>query len=807
VIASRRGAEAVLIGAIRRSLRQQTAGPLGPRRFRWLTGGLALALVSIGPGCGRSEPAARLPPILERLDRMSLVFASRISAGPRSSYFIDQFEVTNQEYARFLLESGYRPALAEAFLSRFEDPWTARFDPSLADHPVVFVSYEDALAYAAWAGKQLPDLEEWRRVALEARRDSRYFLNALSTGIGGTSRVGVFESGSTRLSSIVVPAVYDIVGNVAEWTSTRDPESGSLVVAGGSFNEQSFARPSYEEEANRNFALGFRCVLRNATAIVRELLAFMARAEAPLASDVERRLLRFGNPLARLLHHIRFEDLVRYFLDTGGRDDEIVVPLEDGRIVVLDVSGALTVFEAGNGRQVARLRGFNEFYHAVAADLDGDGQQELYLGSADPHEWAPNDWAPEIPIVADAAGELHLVNPESGRLLPWSEGHDALADVTRAAFDLDEQVDPLTGAPLLDPFGTGSHPPRTLLDQLVTPAGYVPWFHQRVTRIDLQGDQVKIGWQRSVPYSPSLIPLEATGELLVPCVLWRRYGFETEYEVAARILDVRVLGARRGGLRAAGLVAGGCQTIRPLDRLGRRFHLLASTGHELLLERTEGIFRVSRFPEPGDLLVYRHSSQGPEPYAATMLYSERLAGERQGRAGPEPEQGLLKLCLYDAGGEVAREAEFTAQGRYVPLFHVVPGLDGLVVLMGDHSLLCLNADLSPRWRRFGLAQLDLDRSRPVCLDLDRDGRTELIVQWRLDGFIRLDPETGRTLDRHVNPGPSLLRLIQAWDGDGRDLLMVGIRDEGLYSVAAPSGASDRQAVRLLDQLDPIAEPP
>ncbi len=110
------------------------------------------------------------------------------------------------------------------------------------DHPVVHVAYEDAETYAHWAGKELPSEAEWEFAArggldgaMFAWGDEHFpdgkamanswqgefpWQNLMLDGFEGTSPVGSFPPNGYGL--------YDITGNVWEWTSDwytpRHPE-------------------------------------------------------------------------------------------------------------------------------------------------------------------------------------------------------------------------------------------------------------------------------------------------------------------------------------------------------------------------------------------------------------------------------------------------------------------------------------------------------------------------------------------------------------------------------------------------------
>ena len=71
-----------------------------------------------------------------------------------AAFYMDKYEVTNKQYAKFLSETGHRKP-------KFWDDLRL----SAPEQPVVGVSWEDAEAYAAWAGKRLPTASEWEKAA------------------------------------------------------------------------------------------------------------------------------------------------------------------------------------------------------------------------------------------------------------------------------------------------------------------------------------------------------------------------------------------------------------------------------------------------------------------------------------------------------------------------------------------------------------------------------------------------------------------------------------------------------------------
>ncbi|HEX4949208.1 MAG TPA: SUMF1/EgtB/PvdO family nonheme iron enzyme, partial [Blastocatellia bacterium] len=137
------------------------------------------------------------------------------------SFFIDTMEVTNAAYKKFLDETNYPPPPS------WKD---GTFAEGLDNHPVSDVTWEDARAYAKWAGKRLPTEEEWEFAARGT--DGRLYPwgetykpgaanlnNDLETTAGAaesapTQPVGGYAEGKSPFG------LYDLSGNVFEWTAS-----------------------------------------------------------------------------------------------------------------------------------------------------------------------------------------------------------------------------------------------------------------------------------------------------------------------------------------------------------------------------------------------------------------------------------------------------------------------------------------------------------------------------------------------------------------------------------------------------------
>jgi formylglycine-generating enzyme required for sulfatase activity len=180
-------------------------------------------------------------------------------AGPGGyvdAFKIDATEVTNDQFAAFVEATGY-VTIAEqmnadgvrngaAVFSRATRQWRVDNDADWRHpegrgsnierrgrHPVVAVAYEDAEAYARWRGRRLPTEAEWERAArsdaapaLDIEGEIRNEAGAPTAniwtglfpisdtgedGFTGTAPVGCFSPNARGL--------YDMIGNVWEWTS------------------------------------------------------------------------------------------------------------------------------------------------------------------------------------------------------------------------------------------------------------------------------------------------------------------------------------------------------------------------------------------------------------------------------------------------------------------------------------------------------------------------------------------------------------------------------------------------------------
>lgn len=168
-------------------------------------------------------------------------------------FYMDQYPVTNAQFQQFLTSSGYEPTDTSNFLKH----WTNGNIPKGQERfPVIWISYNDACAYAAWAGKRLPTETEWQFAAQtpdmhqwpwgdkpEVERKTEEITATLTvsklqidsaycnTGNGILYETGKYTKGVNPYG------LYDLVGCV--WQLTNDEyDNGTnyfLILKGGSY--------------------------------------------------------------------------------------------------------------------------------------------------------------------------------------------------------------------------------------------------------------------------------------------------------------------------------------------------------------------------------------------------------------------------------------------------------------------------------------------------------------------------------------------------------------------------------------------
>jgi serine/threonine-protein kinase len=175
----------------------------------------------------RREPE----PILEGADGTELILVpgGPFSMGPRrrkvhlDAFYLARHPVTNRQFAKFLDVTGYAPDDGEA--SRFLSHWRrGRCPDKLLDHPVVFVSWIDANAYCAWAGRRLPTEAEWEKAARGT--DGRKYPWGKSDPTPTRANFGRTEGGTIVVGALPEGrspyGILDMAGNVWEWCEDAD---------------------------------------------------------------------------------------------------------------------------------------------------------------------------------------------------------------------------------------------------------------------------------------------------------------------------------------------------------------------------------------------------------------------------------------------------------------------------------------------------------------------------------------------------------------------------------------------------------
>jgi eukaryotic-like serine/threonine-protein kinase len=169
-----------------------------------------------------------------------------------NAFWIDQTEVTNLQFIKFVGESNYTTDAeianwsylfemsSEKWVKVAGVNWRHPYGPTsaldkLENHPVSYMSWNDASAYCKWAGRRLPSEAEWEKAArgTDSRfypwgdsKPSKYLLNYADKnlsvgwadinsddGYSFTSPVGHYPEGASPYGAL------DMSGNVWEWVN------------------------------------------------------------------------------------------------------------------------------------------------------------------------------------------------------------------------------------------------------------------------------------------------------------------------------------------------------------------------------------------------------------------------------------------------------------------------------------------------------------------------------------------------------------------------------------------------------------
>jgi serine/threonine protein kinase/formylglycine-generating enzyme required for sulfatase activity len=210
-----------------------------------------------------------------------------------AAFYIDKYEVSNAEYKKFCDATGR------------SSPANPGFDPNYfagkPDYPVLGVTFEDALAYASWAGKRLPTEQEWEKAAswdAVARRKRQYTWGDQFTADRANIATGHPVPTIEATGDMSPYGVFNMAGNALEWVDapygpyegnrTPDPDflKGERVIRGGTFVQASKteeARGSFRNHGPRVFPtglrlpVGIRCVISANDSRIQSLLQASSR--------------------------------------------------------------------------------------------------------------------------------------------------------------------------------------------------------------------------------------------------------------------------------------------------------------------------------------------------------------------------------------------------------------------------------------------------------------------------------------------------------------------------------------------------
>ena len=171
---------------------------------------------------------------------------------------IGRWPVACAHVARFVAETGH--ATSPRLAARLADP-------QLADHPATELTFDDALAFCAWAGARLPTGDEWEAAARSAEGRPWPWGETFDpercacaeAGAGWTQPVTAHPDGAAPCGA------EQLAGNVWEWVADPPDEDGWRAVRGGSYLDHAWgvraSRVLAADPARATATTGFRIAM------------------------------------------------------------------------------------------------------------------------------------------------------------------------------------------------------------------------------------------------------------------------------------------------------------------------------------------------------------------------------------------------------------------------------------------------------------------------------------------------------------------------------------------------------------------
>lgn len=203
-----------------------------------------------------------------------------------SSFNITKYEITNEQYAKFLNTKGNQIEEGAKWYQGYDIVQQGNsfvVKSGREKHPVVYVTWQGAKAYADWVGGYLPTEAQWEYAARGGNKSQGYLysgsndLNEVSWNIYNSGSLGIRPVGGKKPNEL---GIYDMSGNVWEWTADwygtystehqtnpTGPTTGTARVRRGA---SAFCLPNVQRTTNRSYRaqtgirhnLGFRLVFK-----------------------------------------------------------------------------------------------------------------------------------------------------------------------------------------------------------------------------------------------------------------------------------------------------------------------------------------------------------------------------------------------------------------------------------------------------------------------------------------------------------------------------------------------------------------